>query len=719
MLPIRWVSLCLLLLTFARSAAGQGKEPFRFLHIAHTRLTASGSSEPLRSLVTEINAMVPRPAFLVNAGDVTQAGRPEEFARFQESAVGLSLPIYATPGSRDTGSASGKGAFAQAFGRLYQSFHYGGCHFVLLDSTIQQERWGHLEAAQLKWLEDDLRKIKKGTPIFLFLHHAVGREKRVVDNEDDLLRAIAPHNVVAIFVGNGQADAEWKVNGIQCVMASGMQQGSYHVVEVGTEFVTIRRVQRGRASRPPQEVVTLPLAMAPRRRVAFGWDDINIPLLARRQFLAELRSDQETLRDARIKAEYSLDGGAFQPMERDTRVDPARRQAHEGRFIGRFETKGLGNGAHRLRVRLTAPDGETYQRDEPFIVEQVSGQPKRLWGPPFATGGAVQSSPALVGNTLYVTALDGKVYAIDATKGKRRWVTATKGPILASPVVADGALYVGSSDRSFYALDARSGRVRWRCDVGVPLFATAVVVNGLVCFGADAKIIALETATGKQRWMLDTGEVFSSPVAAAEGVLYFHDRDNALYALDAATGRPKWKVKKGAFKVEKEEAKGQESLALAPAASLAPWASEGRVYLCASDGTLHAVDARTGEDIWSTRAPQGGDPFGSAPLHADGRVYVSGRGPNGDCYALDAATGRLIWRCSTGAANESASPAIMGRLIVVSSQQGRLSWIDAATGQLRYQYATDTGFCFSAPACAEKTAYIPSMNGRVQAIQLP
>jgi len=715
MRKIGWLLLCLLLL-IVRPAAGQVKEPFRFVHITDTHLTASGNIEPLKQLVAEINAMTPKPAFVVDTGDVTEAGRSEEFARFLEGTAGLSIPFYATPGNHDTRWAPlGKEAFTQAFKKLYQSFDYGGCHFVLLDSTILLEHWGHFDATQLKWLENDLRKIKKGTPVFLFFHHWIGREKRMVDNEDSLLRAIAPHNVVAIFVGHGHADIEWKVNGVQCVMARGLYQGSYHVVEVGTEFVTIRRVRKEDAGKPPQEIVTLPLSMPPRRRVAFGWDDINIPLLARRQFLAELRTDQETLRDSRIKAEYSLDDGPFQPMEPDKRTDPDRRTPREGRFMARFETKGLGNGAHRLRIRLTAPDGETYQRDEWFVVERVSGQPKRAWDPPFATGDAIQSSPALVGDTLYVTSFDGRVYAIDAARGKRRWATATKGPLYASPVVAHGAVYVGSMDHFFYALDAKNGRVRWKFDAGTPLFATAAVFNGVVCFGANKKIVGLDAATGKPRWEQAAGGLFQSRAAAADGVFYLGGWDNTLYALDAGTGQIKWKAPMG----RANGGRGSLSFYFSPAIA-SPTVGEGRVYVCTNDGVLHAVNARTGEDDWIVRAPQGGDVFGySSPLYADGKIYVGGLGANGDCYALDAKTGKLLWRCSTGAENYDSSPTLAGGQVVIGSVQGKLSWIDAAAGRLQYQYALDPGFCFSTPATAEKVTYVPSMNGSVYAIAVP
>src|SRR5262245_61300721 len=102
----------LLLLSLARYAGGQATDTFRFVHITDTHLTANGNVEPLRQLVNDLNAMNPRPAFVVDTGDVTEAGRPEEFARFAEGTSGLSIPFHAAPGNHDVRwSPLGKEAF--------------------------------------------------------------------------------------------------------------------------------------------------------------------------------------------------------------------------------------------------------------------------------------------------------------------------------------------------------------------------------------------------------------------------------------------------------------------------------------------------------------------------------------------------------------------------------------------------------------------------------
>src|SRR5258708_3923457 len=130
-------ALILFCLVIVRPVGAQKDEPFRFIHITDTHQTASGSIDPLKKLVADINAMPQKPAFVVDTGDVTEAGRPEEFARFEEGMNGLMAPFYCAPGNHDVRwSPTGKEAFTSAFKKLNQSFDVNGVHFVILDSTV-------------------------------------------------------------------------------------------------------------------------------------------------------------------------------------------------------------------------------------------------------------------------------------------------------------------------------------------------------------------------------------------------------------------------------------------------------------------------------------------------------------------------------------------------------------------------------------------------------
>jgi eukaryotic-like serine/threonine-protein kinase len=62
------------------------------------------------------------------------------------------------------------------------------------------------------------------------------------------------------------------------------------------------------------------------------------------------------------------------------------------------------------------------------------------------------NSPALAGGIVYVTCDDGKLYALDAKTGKKRWSTKALKPELSAPTVADGAIYFLSDDGRLHAV---------------------------------------------------------------------------------------------------------------------------------------------------------------------------------------------------------------------------------------------------------------------------
>lgn len=75
---------------------------------------------------------------------------------------------------------------------------------------------------------------------------------------------------------------------------------------------------------------------------------------------------------------------------------------------------------------------------------------KKLWT--FKTGGTVRSTPAIADNVVYFGSEDGKLYAVNATNGEKLWDFPTGGKIVSSPAIANGVVYVGSYDGKVYAI---------------------------------------------------------------------------------------------------------------------------------------------------------------------------------------------------------------------------------------------------------------------------
>jgi outer membrane protein assembly factor BamB len=141
-------------------------------------------------------------------------------------------------------------------------------------------------------------------------------------------------------------------------------------------------------------------------------------------------------------------------------------------------------------------------------------------------------------------------------------------------------------------------RTRQRYDVAYQ----PVVVGGMLYFGtsAEGKLYGLDAATGRTRWQFFTdGPVRFAP-AVWQDQLYAASDDGWLYCLDATSGKVQWKLRAGP---RAEMVLGNDRLISRWPVRGGPVVADGTLYFGAgiwpSEGIfLYAVDANTGKVIW-------------------------------------------------------------------------------------------------------------------------
>jgi len=120
---------------------------------------------------------------------------------------------------------------------------------------------------------------------------------------------------------------------------------------------------------------------------------------------------------------------------------------------------------------------------------------------------------------------------------------------------------------------------------------------------------------------------------------------NYLYALDLTQpGAPaKWTYKPS-------PALASQGVACCDLVNRGAAYYDGKIYFNSLDATTHAVDAKSGKEVWSTRVGDinKGESTTMAPLVVKGKVLVGNSGGEfgirGWLTALDAKTGKLAWR---------------------------------------------------------------------------
>jgi plastocyanin len=113
---------------------------------------------------------------VLHTGDLTHLSKPAEFDTLQQVLGELSMPVFYVPGEHDVLEDDGK-SYLQRFGKGTQgagwhSFDQGGIHFIGLVNVVNLKAGGlgSLGAAQLEWLEQDVKRLKSSTPIVVFAH---------------------------------------------------------------------------------------------------------------------------------------------------------------------------------------------------------------------------------------------------------------------------------------------------------------------------------------------------------------------------------------------------------------------------------------------------------------------------------------------------------------------------------------------------------------------
>jgi outer membrane protein assembly factor BamB len=136
----------------------------------------------------------------------------------------------------------------------------------------------------------------------------------------------------------------------------------------------------------------------------------------------------------------------------------------------------------------------------------------------------------------------------------------------------------------------------------------------------------------------------------------------------------------------------------------------GKLYAVNNSGYAFALDADTGKVLWKRRI---GRLNASSPVYARHRLYIVNLVP-GHIVKLDAKTGKIIWKRSLPGRAES-SPVVIGRSVYFGCEDGNLYSLSTISGNVRW--ATPLGGPVkSAPAYYGGHLYVGDYGGYMNAV---
>lgn len=278
-------------------------------------------------------------------------------------------------------------------------------------------------------------------------------------------------------------------------------------------------------------------------------------------------------------------------------------------------------------------------------VRNTTAHGTRLYAIDAATGGFLWG-PVALGGTYWWSALtyeNGRVFALNGSGTLRAFDAATGALIwqqgmpsqwsFSSPPTAyNGVIYLGGagSGGTVFAISAANGAILWTAPVANgDSSSPALTPDGLYVSYPCENVSKFNPTSGALVWKLPTycsGGGGSTPVFH-NGRLYVRD-GSANYILDAQTG-----AKVGTF-----------TSRTPPAFSGNLGFFTGQNQYFYDNGTVYARDLSNDNAlVWSFA----GDGYlRSAPFVVDDHVYVGSE--KGMLYALEKATGRLVWSQNVG-----------------------------------------------------------------------
>lgn len=568
---------------------------FRFAQLTDIHLSPNNPNptEDLLRSIAQINA-TDSIDFVLVTGDIAEEGDRTTMEKVKSCLDLLKVKYYVVLGNHETKwSDSGCTAFGEIFGGERFEFEHKGFLFLGFNSgPLMHMAYGHVVPQDIRWMTETMDRYNAGNsrpdkPVILVTHYPMTEGD--VDNWYEVTDAVRPYNIRLFIGGHYHRDRDLRYDGIPGIlMRSNLrdkdEKPGYGIYEITEDSILVYTQRIGEPKR---------------QWAAFSLTDSYYDRNEKAEKYPDFSVNKEY---AQVQEQWIVQTGAgiycSPAVEKD--------KVFVGDDLGRLTAYALKNG-------------------------------KKLWS--FQSGKRIVGTPAVSEGIVVFGSADCKIYGLDAQNGNLLWTVEAAEPVLGAVTIENGIAYIGASDHTFRAVNICTGEVKWAfAGVRGYIETKPLVTDNKVIFGAwDNTLYALNKADGKELWKWTGGltRMHFSPAAvwpvAADGKVFITDPQRAMTAIDIETGNTVWRTFQSMVR---------ETIGLSE--------DKERIYSKTMNDSIvcYSTKGNQPHKLWASNVGFGYEHAPSMQVEKNGVVFGSTK--EGLIFALEAATGKVLWKHKTG-----------------------------------------------------------------------
>ena len=311
--------------------------------------------------------------------------------------------------------------------------------------------------------------------------------------------------------------------------------------------------------------------------------------------------------------------------------------------------------------------------------------------------------PAIEGNRIFASDLNGEVMAFDRLTGDKIWEKDLKHQVSGAISVNGSLVFVGTLKGKVVALDANTGELVWSAKVPSEVLAPPVSNGNVVVVQTqDDRVIGLEADTGKRLWISDNTPAVltlrgTSAPLVTDTLAIAALSTGKVIALDVQNGAPVWQQKvtlpKGRSELERiVDIDGGLLL------------DSGILYVVTYQGRMAGLDVESGQIVWQR------DSSSYVGLgEGSGNVYVSLA--SGVVEGVDQNSASAMWSNDQLLRRQLTSPAVISNYVAVGDFEGYVHLLSQADGQYVGRENVDSDGLRVRPLVVDNWIYVFANGG--------